>query len=130
VKNWLASTERVESSYISEELIGMSDSDDTNPDGPLTPEAEARARLLTAADLQHIDDCLLSHTSHRWQKVARVIAATMAAVGHQFPGIPDVFYSLRIKHLVESGAIEAAGDLNRMRHSEVCIPGPKPAGSQ
>lgn len=107
----------------------MTDSDDTKPDRPLTPEAEAQARLLTAADLQRIDECLLSQTSHSWRKVARVIGATMGVVGSQFPGIPDVFYSLRVKHLVETGAIEAAGDLNRMRHSEIRIPGPKLPGS-
>jgi hypothetical protein len=43
----------------------------------------------------------------------------MQALNHQFPGIPDVFYSLRIKHLVKSGTLEAAGNLNRMRFSEV-----------
>jgi hypothetical protein len=108
----------------------MSDPDELKPDGPLTPEEEARARLLAAADLQRIDERLLSHTSHRWYKVARVIGRAMLDLERQFPGIPAEFYSLRIKHLVESGAIEAAGDLNRMRFSEVRIPDPKPASSQ
>jgi Protein of unknown function len=53
----------------------------------------------------------------------------MAVLGHEFPGIPDVFYSLRIKHLVESGAIEAAGNLDRMRYSEIRIPDQRPAVS-
>jgi Protein of unknown function len=107
----------------------MTDHHDTDPDRPLTPDAEARARLLTDADLRRIDACLLSNTSHQWRKVARVIAQTMGVVGDQFPGLPDVFYSLRIKHLVESGAIEAAGNLNRMRYSEIRIPGQRPAVS-
>jgi len=34
-----------------------------------------------------------------------------------------VFYALRIKHLAEAGAIEAIGDLNRIRYSEVRIAG-------
>jgi hypothetical protein len=108
----------------------MSDLDDTEPDGPLTPEEEARARLLTAADLQRIDDCLLSNVSHSWRKVARVIVQTMSVIYHQFPGIPDVFYSSRIKRLAESGAIEAVGNLDRMRHSEVRLAGSKPADSK
>jgi len=98
----------------------MSGTDDPNLNDP-TREA-TQAPSLTAADLQRIDECLLSHTSQEWQKVARVIAKTMEVVGGQFPGIPDAFYSLRIRHLVESGAIDAAGNLNRMRHSEIRTP--------
>ena len=78
---------------------------------------------LTAADLQCIDECLLSHTSQQWQKVASVIGSTMAVIGPQFPNVPDVFYAERIKHLAETGAIEAIGDLNRIRHSEIRIAG-------
>jgi hypothetical protein len=108
----------------------MSDTPDTKPDRPLTPEEEAQVRLLTAAHLQRIDECLLSQTSHQWHKVARVIGQTMLILGREFPGLPDVFYSLRLKHLVQSGAIEAAGNLNRMRFSEVRLAGPKPASAQ
>ena len=100
----------------------MTDLDDAKPDRPLTPEEESRARLLTAADFRRIDECLLSHTSHQWYKVARVIGRTMMDLSRQFPDLPDVFYSLRIKHLAESGVIEAAGNLNRMRNSEIRIP--------
>ena len=107
----------------------MAGLEDTAPDGPLTPEAEAQARLPTAVDLQRIDECLLSHVSHQWTKVARVIGQTMLVLSRELPGIPDGFYSLHIKHLAESGAIEAAGKLNRIRYSEIRIAGTKPAGS-
>jgi hypothetical protein len=106
----------------------MSNPDDADPDGPLWPEAEAKARLLTAADLQRIDDCLLSHASDRWQKVARIIGLAMRDLDRQLPYLPDGSYTLRIKHLVASGAIEAVGDLNRIRYSEVRLTGPKPTG--
>ena len=89
----------------------MTESDDKQPDRPLDPEEEAQARLLTAADLNRIDECLLSNTSH------------------QFPGLPDVFYSTRIKHLAKTGAIEAAGNLDRMRYSEIRLQDKKPMGS-
>lgn len=95
--------------------------EDIYPDSPLTPQQEALVRLLTAADLQRIDECLLSHTSDRWRKVARVVASTMASLAGHFPDVPDVFYSRRIKHLVASGALEAVGNLDRMRFSEVRI---------
>ena len=107
----------------------MSDLDDTDPDRRLTPEEEARANLLTDADLRRIDACLLSSTPPRWRKVAYVIGRTMQDLNPEFR-LPDVFYLSRIKHLVDSGAIEAAGNLNRMRHSEIRIPDTTPAGSQ
>jgi hypothetical protein len=92
---------------------------DLKPDDPLSPEEEAEALMLTAVDLQNIDHCLLSHTSLQWQKVARVVGSTMMAIGDGFPRVPDLFYSQRIKYLAESGALEVAGDLNRMRYSEI-----------
>ncbi|HEY2364185.1 MAG TPA: DUF3658 domain-containing protein [Candidatus Angelobacter sp.] len=103
----------------------MPEFDDKRPDGPLTPEAGAQARLLTAAQLQRIDECLLSHTSHQWRKVARVIGQTLLELESKFPNLPDGICSLRIKHLAESGVIEAAGNLNRVRFSEIWLPGPK-----
>ena len=103
----------------------MSDADESQPDGPMTPEEEATARSLTAADLQRIDECLLSHMSDRWQKVARIVALTMQKLDRQVPGLPDVFYSGCINHLADCGAIEAAGDPNRMRFSEVRLPAQK-----
>jgi hypothetical protein len=65
----------------------MTDDDDTDPDGPLTPEEEAKACLLTDADLRRIDACLLSNASHQWGKVARVIGQTMGIIGDEFPGV-------------------------------------------
>jgi uncharacterized protein DUF3658 len=106
----------------------MPDFDDAESDGPLTPEEEMHVRSLTAAELQRIDECLLSHASHSWHKVARVVVHTMFALHDEFPALPDGFYSIRIKHLVASGALEAAGNLSRMRYSEVRIPGSARSG--
>jgi hypothetical protein len=103
----------------------MADIDDKKPDGPLTAEQEAQARLLTPAELQRIDECLLSHVSHQFHKVAYVIGRTMLEINREF-SLPDVFYALRIKHLAESGAIEAAGNLGRMRFSEIRLPDKNP----
>jgi hypothetical protein len=103
----------------------MMDDEDKLPDHPLSAEQEARSSLLTTADLERIDNYLLSEASHSWRKVARVVAGTMGALGDDFPGIPDVFYAGRIKHLVSSGALESAGNLHRMRYSEVRLPAPR-----
>jgi uncharacterized protein DUF3658 len=79
----------------------MSGTDDSKLNDPSTREG-TRVPSLTAAHLQRIDECLLSHTSQEWQKVARVIGSTMAVLGPQFPYVPDVFYAQRIKHLAEA----------------------------
>jgi hypothetical protein len=96
----------------------MSDSD-LEPDLAMDAEQEAEVRLLSNADLRLIDDCILSHMSHHFQKTARIVGQAMLQMADRFPGIPDVFYSARIKLLAQSGMIEAAGNLDRMRHSEV-----------
>ena len=98
--------------------------DDNQPNDPLTPEEEAQIRLLTVDDIRYIDERLMSQIAHHWHKVARVVGRTMMDLEKEFPNIPDVFYLLRVKYLAESGLIESAGDLNRMRYSEVRLPGP------
>lgn len=89
------------------------------PDRSLTFEEKTRAARLTASQLERIDHCLLSHASPNWQKVARIIGQTMITVHDEFPSLPDGFYSSRIKLLVKSGALEAVGNLDHMRFSEV-----------
>jgi hypothetical protein len=37
-------------------------------------------------------------------------------------GIPDIFYSQRIRELVEKKLLESQGDLQFMRYSEVRLP--------
>ena len=91
-------------------------------DGPLDADAQAAADKLTPVDLRIIDDCILSHFTHRYQKTARMVALTMMELRERFPGLPDVFYSGRIKILAQRGVIESVGNLNRMRFSEVRLP--------
>jgi hypothetical protein len=86
-------------------------------------EQEARARSLTPAELARIDEALLSHTSNRWKKVAMVIYESMKLLETEIPRVPDVFFASRIKDLAATGKIEAAGNLDRMRFSEVRLPG-------
>ena len=82
-------------------------------------EQEAMARALTEAQLKRIDEALLAQTTHQWSKVARVIGYAMRDLRSEFPDLPDVFYAIRVKHLAATGKIEAAGNLDRMRFSEV-----------
>jgi hypothetical protein len=102
----------------SEELEDMSDPDDR----PMDADEEARAARLTEAELRTIDECILSNITCRFQKTARVVVLAMNAMGNRFRELPPVFYSGRIKSLAAAGVIEAAGNLNCMRFSEVRLP--------
>jgi hypothetical protein len=89
-------------------------------DGPLdNADVLAAAAKLTEADRRVIDDCILSHLTHRYQKTAKIVALTMMELGDRFP---DLSYLARIKYLAASGVIESVGNLNRMRFSEVRLP--------
>ena len=94
--------------------------DEFEPDGPLTPEQEAVVEKLSPEDLAKIDEGLLSNCCDRWRKVAMVVGTTMTSDGpYRYEDVPDVFYSQRVKALVEMGLLESQGNLDFMRYSEV-----------
>jgi hypothetical protein len=74
---------------------------------------------LKTADLARIDSCLMSFIPDRYSKVAFVIGQAMLKLKDEYPGLPDKFYASRIKHLAAIGVIEAVGNLDRIRFSEV-----------
>ena len=92
------------------------------PDPPWTPEQHAKVALLTEAEIRAIDEALLSNACHRWRKVARVVGTTMSELTNRVEGIPDLFYSKRVRKLVEDGRVESQGNLAYMRFSEVRLP--------
>ena len=92
------------------------------PDTDLTPEQRKLVEKLSDAEILAIDDALLSNTSSQWRKVARVIGTTMNQLPSRVTGIPDSYYSQRIKKLVKDGLLESQGDLSYMRYSEIRLP--------
>lgn len=92
---------------------------DLDPDPPLSAQQRSYVQTLTTKQLGRIDTVLRSHVPERWRKVAMVIALAMEDLADEIPGIPDVYCAERIKGLVGSGLLEAQGDLDRMRYSEV-----------
>jgi len=72
-------------------------------------------------ELEEIDKAILQHTSDLWRKVAMIVGLTMMDLESRVGGIPDIFYSQRVQHLVEKGLLESEGDLSRMRFSEVRV---------
>jgi hypothetical protein len=98
------------------------DTADYQDDAPLTPEQLEAVSVLDEAALRQIDEAILGNVTNNWRKVAMVVGMTMQQNAFQVKGIPDVFYAQRVILLVEKGAIEAEGNLRRMRRSEIRLP--------
>ena len=99
-----------------------------NMDEDLTAEQAERLDKLSAEELGRIDSALMSHAKTQPRKVAMVVGLAMIDLGKQIKNVPDVFYAKRVAHLVALGKLQAIGDLRRMGHSEVCLPGSGPGG--
>lgn len=94
----------------------------------LTDQHRALIALLSESDLSAIDAALLSRCDHHFRKVAYVVGTAMSHPPCRVAGIPDVFYSQRVRHLVAQGLLESAGNLAYMRYSEVRVPRPRVVG--
>ena len=96
------------------------ESDDQEPDGPLSTGQQARVEALSQRQVAAADAALMSAAAPHWQKVARLVAEVMTSNWPNKPsGIADVYYAQRVDMLVQKGILEAQGDLRRMRFSEV-----------
>jgi hypothetical protein len=98
------------------------DDDDARPVQPEEDESRLAAKLGDDG-LQAIDAAIQQHTRARWLKVARVIADALEAGGFDpsAEGAADL-HLRRLMGLVDSGRIEAQGNLRRPRWSEVRLP--------
>lgn len=92
---------------------------DMEPDGKLTPEQEQLVGQLTGDEVSEIDMALLSNTNDKWRKVAMVVAKTMLENPCRISGIPDIYYSQRLRKPVGEKQLVARGNLSYMRYSEV-----------
>lgn len=95
------------------------DDDDALPALPDERETELTAQLR-ADGLNRIDENLRHHTHDHWLKVARVVADAVRDGGFSLTDENVVrLHVRRIGFLVESGALEAQGNLRQPRWSEV-----------
>lgn len=93
------------------------------PDPPLSPEQEARVTQLTSKEIEAIDETLMSNAKPSWRKVAMLVGLSIGQLRDKIKDIPDLYYSQRVRKLVESGRLESQGNLAYMRFSEVRLPG-------
>jgi hypothetical protein len=96
--------------------------DEFAPDPPLSEEHARVAASLSAEFVSRIDAELMSHAKERNRKVAMLVGKAMMNPNVRVPGLPDLYYSQRIRALVESGKLVAEGNLDFMRFSEVRLP--------
>lgn len=90
-------------------------------DPALTKEELELVSRLSPAQVAQIDQEILANCSTHWRKVAMVVGTTMLQLKNRAVGIPDTYYAQRVAKLVGEGKLEAQGNLQRMRFSEVRI---------
>lgn len=74
-----------------------------------------------------MDQLLLSFCGERWLKVARIVGHTMQALeerGLFIAGETAEAIDARMAVLVETGQLEAKGNIRKWRYSEVRLPPP------
>jgi hypothetical protein len=96
--------------------------DDNEQDECLSEAEERRLAKLPAAIVTQIDQALLANATLKFRKVAYIVGVVMRSLRDIPYKIPDVYYAQRIAKLVDAGFLEAAGNLRRMRFSEVRLP--------
>jgi hypothetical protein len=89
---------------------------------PLTTKEQSAIARLNDMDLKVVDAEILTRSAHHWLKVTRVVLSTVNALSDRYPDLSYIFYTQRLSHLVAHGLLEAKGDLEQMRLSEVRIP--------
>ena len=92
------------------------------PDPPLNVEQSLRVSRLRQEDLLEMDRVLLSQAAPSFRKVARIVAGAISELSARLPDVPDVYYAQRVRNLVAAGQLEAQGNLQYMRNSEVRLP--------
>ena len=96
--------------------------DELIPDPPLSAEQARIASSLSPDLVERIDAELLSHARPRSRKVVMLVGLAMSNEAVRVPGLPDLYYSQRVRTLVEKGSLIAEGNLDFMRYSEVRLP--------
>jgi hypothetical protein len=90
-------------------------SHDVIPDPPLTSEQLAMVDALLKDQVAEIDAALLANCDDRWRKVAAVVGFTMTSeMMAKFKGVPDVYFALRVRNLVDKVLVESTGNIDYM----------------
>jgi hypothetical protein len=78
---------------------------------------------IISAPIAFFDEMLFSFVQSEWRKTAFVIGSLFRIFWEDERSVAgDDFLATRLQVLADEGRIEAAGDLHRIRHSEVRLP--------
>jgi hypothetical protein len=97
------------------------DDDDQLPDAPTEAET-LLAESLGAAGLLAIDEAIVNATPTRWLKVARIVVDAITAAGFSTEEAQVQLHVRRTIALVAAGRLDAQGNVQRPRFSEVRLP--------
>lgn len=92
------------------------------PDTQLDADEQDAVSKLTPTQVKRIDEALLADCVAHWRKVARVAGRAWMQLSEESNDVPLAFCAQRVKALVESGQLEAQGNLDHIRFSEVRLP--------
>lgn len=92
------------------------------PDTHLSKEEQEIALSLTVTDMLALDSALVAGSLTTWRNVARVVGGAMAALDSQLSLVPIGIFIRRVEALVQEGRLEAKGNTQFMRFSEVRLP--------
>ena len=88
---------------------------------PYEPTEEEIARMLSASkgEYEAVDSMILRECSDRFQKVAKIVGDLLKEFDRVYGHLPYCLLQARMEHLEELGRVEIAGDVWRMRYSEI-----------
>lgn len=95
------------------------DSLDGPPDTLLDLSEQELVSQLTTEQIASIDNALLAECAPNWRKVARVVGGALQQVAERIRDVPVGYVAQRVRSLVDAGHIEAQGNLEYMRFSEI-----------
>jgi Protein of unknown function len=91
-------------------------------DSPMGPDDYGIIDMLSVDTVNAMDAALLSQASTTPKKIAKIIGHVIGSSPAHVPGVGDLFYLDRVGLLVESGALNFAGDLNNPMNGQVSLP--------
>ena len=88
---------------------------------PYEPTEDEIARMLSASkeEYEAVDSMILRECSGRFQKVAKIVGDLLKEFNRVYGHLPYCLLQARMEHLEELGRVEIAGDVWRMRYSEI-----------
>jgi len=84
-----------------------------------TEDEIAKMQAATPAEAQAVDDLILNQCSEHFRKVAMVAGTLLLEFDARFPHLPLAYVLARMQELEDAGAVEIAGNVWYMRHSEI-----------